>query len=107
MLLDDLRSVDEIIIAMSDFQEPYIMEDLEADNVKIFWNAIEQLNPYCYFSYGIQERLTFVARGPDLHNQFLECLHPDDACVEYNGKSSHDFVLLVEASFLAHLGELT
>lgn len=45
------------------FEEPYALDALEEEDAKKFWFTLEALNPYCYFSYGLSDGFTFVARA--------------------------------------------
>lgn len=72
MLLDEPIADREILHALSNFDEPNMLEDLEEEQAKNFWAALEAVKPYCYFSYGLFDGFTFVARGHDLYRQFLD-----------------------------------
>jgi len=72
MLLDESIADQEILRALSNFDEPYTLDDLEEEHAKKFWAALEAVKPYCYFSYGLFDGFTFIARGHDLRRQFLD-----------------------------------
>lgn len=72
MLLDESLADDELLKNLSYFDEPYMLDDLDEEQAQNFWAAIEGIQPYCYFSYGLFDGFTFVARGPDLYRQFLD-----------------------------------
>lgn len=72
MLLDKSISDRNLLRALLNFREPYMLDDFEEEQASNFWAAIEVIKPFCYFSYGLFDGFTFVARGLDLYRQYLE-----------------------------------
>lgn len=55
------------------YGEPDSLATMEDQGNPDFWNAIESIRPYCYYSYGLcREEFTFVARGRTLYKMLLE-----------------------------------
>lgn len=77
MLLDEQIADSDLLKALSRFDEPYMLDDLEEEHAKNFWAAIEVIKPFCYFSYGLFDGFTFVARGLALYRQFMERVSPE------------------------------
>ena len=71
MLIDHAISDEALLSALTDFCEPHFLDD--PDGSQSFWNAINAIQPYCYFSYGCSaENFTFIARGKSLIDQFWQ-----------------------------------
>ncbi len=82
MLIDHEVSDNDILAADFTDDEPYFLDDLIDDRAIKFWSAIEQVDPYCYFSYGYPEEFTFIARTAAVYDAFFKRI--DFATVEAN-----------------------
>lgn len=69
MFLDDPIPDHDILAALIGFDDPYDLDDLDSSETRKFWNCIEMINPYCYFSYA--REFTLITRGRDLLDQAL------------------------------------
>lgn len=88
MLLDEPINDNELLNALSNFDEPYMLDDLEEEHAKNFWTAIEAVKPFCYFSYGLFNSFTFIARDPALYRQFVERISREDIEQAYKERAA-------------------
>lgn len=72
MLLDKPIVDPDLLDALSNFDEPLTLDDVDVEDTTNFWSAVEAIEPYCYFSYGLFGEFTFIARGHELFQQFLD-----------------------------------
>lgn len=86
MLLDEVMSEHEVLQNLLEFDEPYLLDDLENDQVKAFWIAIEALRPYCYFSYC--EGLTLIMRGTESCKEFIDRVSLEEVETIFRGRTT-------------------
>ncbi|MBI2810255.1 MAG: hypothetical protein HYX67_05440 [Candidatus Melainabacteria bacterium] len=73
MLIDEPMSDGALGAALFDFEEPYMLDDLDEEHAKTFWSAIQIINPYSYFSYGCcADGFTLVTRERQLYERILD-----------------------------------
>lgn len=54
--------------------EDYALDDHENESVKRFWHKIGMIQPYAYFSLGLNKHFSVILRGASLHQSFMDSL---------------------------------
>lgn len=72
MLFETPLDDEELLSALRDFDEPYVIDDPEEAVAVGFWSALAAINPNYYFSYGLSKGFTFIAKGQAAFEHFVD-----------------------------------